>query len=163
MSILIHIHSTDRMSIVDLWRLIFKFTFDKRGCGHTTKKTIEENLLKWNDVVQMLKKKQADQFGIDSNYTPVGKKGSILDEMEYQIGNMCSWVVREEKDEFQHLVETYARNKIDYRLAQPMCKVFTKECEYLRNPARGRAALKANMEEFPEIYENLKNIRMEGI
>lgn len=152
MSVYIQINSPERMPLLDMWRLVFKFTFDKKNCGHSTRRTIEDNLLKWNGFVQMEKMRIANKFGIDPNFVSIGKKGSMIDEVEYQVGYMASWVVREEKGEFQHLVDTYTRAGIDYRLAEPMAKVFP-ECKKLRNYTRGRAALGQAMKDNPEDYK----------
>ncbi len=157
---LIQVHDKERMTIVQLWRLIFKFTFDKKNCPYNAKKTVEDQLLKWNGFIQMNKAMELDKYGIDKDtqFTPIGQKGSILDEMEYQVGMMCSWVVREEKGDFQGKIEAYARAKIDYRTAEPMCKMFP-ESNNLRNMARGKVALAQNMKEFPEIYAKTKPLK----
>lgn len=154
---LLQIHDKERMALVPLWRLIFKFTFDKKSCAHTTKKTIEDQLLKWNGFVQINKARELEQFGLDpdSQFVPVGQKGSILDECEYQLGLMCSWVVREEKDEFLPKVDAYKRANVDYRMCEPMCKVFP-EITKNRNFERGHRALIQNIRDFPEIYRNIK-------
>lgn len=153
MSILLQINSKDRMPLFDLWRLIFRFTFDKKSCAFTAKQTIENHLLKWNDLIRFQKKIMTDKFGPGyDGYVAIGKKGSILDEIEYQVGLMCSWVVREEKGEFQSKVEAFKRASIDYRLAEPACKVFP-ECNGLRNYARGREALIRAMKVNPEDYK----------
>lgn len=152
MSVLLQINSKDRMHLIDLWRLIFKFTFEKKACSYTAKQTIETNILKWNDLIRTQKRIIADKFGLEADFVPVGQKGSILDEIEFQVGNMCAWVVKEEKGEFQHLVDTYGRNKIDYRLAQPMAKVFP-ECAKLRDFKGARAALDKAMKDNPEDYK----------
>src|SRR5258708_38329310 len=105
---LIQIKSNERMPLVDLWRLIFKFTFDKNNCAYSTKKNIEDNIIKWNDLVIFQKRILTEQFGPGfDGYQPIGQKGSVLDEIEYQIGSMSSWVVREEKGEFQAKVDSY--------------------------------------------------------
>lgn len=152
MSIHIEVKSAERMPILDLWRLIFKFTFDKKSCAHSAQKTIETELLKWNGFVKMQKAREIEKYGLTSDFTPVGTKGSVLDELEYQVGYMCSWLVREENGDFQRLVDTYTRAKIDYRLAEPMCKVFP-DCKHLRNPKRGQEYLKQNMKDYPEHYQ----------
>lgn len=152
---LINIEDKERMAIVPLWRLIFQYTFAKKTCPYTAKQTIETQILKWNGFVNMNKAREAALYGQDATFTPVGKKGSILDEFEYQVGLMCSWVVREEKGEFMGKVEAYARAEVDYRLVQPMCRVFP-EYASKRNYARGQSALLQNMKDFPEIYNRIK-------
>lgn len=158
---LLQIHDKERLPILHVWRLIFRFTFEKKNCPHTMKKTIEDQLLKWNCFIQLNKARELDKFGLDPEmeFVAVGKKGSILDEFEYQIGLMCSWVVREEKGEFEGKVAAYVRAKIDYRLAEPMCKVFP-ECTTNRNMARGRSALLQNIKDFPEIYKNITKAKV---
>lgn len=161
---LIKVHDNERLTIVELWRLIFKFTFDKKACAYSTKQTIETQLLKWNGFIKMNKAMEADKFGINpsTEFVAVGKKGSILDEMEYQIGMMCSWVVREENGDFEGKIEAYARAKIDYRLAEPMCKMYP-EYAKKRNFAAGQDALKKNMKQFPEIYDTRGQKKMISI
>lgn len=156
MSVILQINSPDRMPLVDLWRLIFKFTFEKKACSYTAKQTIETNVIKWSNLINAQKKIIAERFGLEGNFVPVGKKGSVLDEIEFQVGNMCQWIVKEEKGEFQHLVDTYGRNKIDYRLAQPMAKVFP-ECAKLRDFKGGLEALKRAMKDNPEDYNVSKS------
>lgn len=156
MTIQVRVNSTNRMPIIDLWRLIFKFTFDKKNCGYGVKKDIEDNLLRWNGYIKMEKARKYEKFGKGfDDYVPIGKKGSIIDEYEYQVGMMCSWVVREEKDEFFPRVEMFKRHKIDYRIAEPMCKVFP-DCKHLRNYSAGRAALAQNMKDNPQDYQPIK-------
>lgn len=156
MSILLQVHSNDRMPLMELWRLIFKFTFDKKSCAYSTKQTIETNLLKWNDLIKYQKRILTEKFGPGfDGYVPVGKKGSVLDEVEYQVGMMCSWVVREENGDFEYKIETFKKAGIDYRLAEPMSKAFP-ECNKLRNFRRARAALKQAMKDNPQDYTNDK-------
>ena len=157
---LLQIHDKERLPILHVWRLIFRYTFEKKNCPHTMKKTIEDQLLKWNCFVQLNKAKELEMYGIDKDmeFVPVGKKGSILDEFEYQLGLMCSWVVREEKGEFQPKVDAYNRAQIDYRMVEPMCKVFP-ECVANRNYARGHRALLQNIKDFPQIYKDINKVK----
>jgi hypothetical protein len=146
------------MPIKFLWQLIFTFTFDKKSCAHCTKRIIEEQVCKWNGFVQINKVRELDKYGLDPLMVgvAVGHKGSALDEMEYQVGLMCSWLVREEKGEFESQVETYKKHKIDYHMAQPMCQVFPEYVSKHRNFAKGRAALQAAMKANPQDYAGPK-------
>lgn len=155
---LINVHDKTRMPIRPLWQLIFTFTFDKKSCGHMTKDIIGQQLMKWNDFVQINKKRELEMYGLDPVMAavPVGKKGSVIDEMEYQLQLMCSWVVKEEAKEFEPRVDLFKKHKIDFRLAEPMCAVFPEHAAK-RNKAKGLAALKAAMEKNPEDYD-AKNI-----
>lgn len=155
---LLQIHDKSRMPIKFLWQLIFTFTFDKKSCAHVTKKIIEDQICKWNGFVQVNKVRELEKYGLDPLMVgvAVGKRGSALDEMEYQVGLMCSWVVREEKGEFISQVETYKKHKIDWRMAQPMCVVFPEYVSKHRNLAKGRAALLAAMKANPQDYAGPK-------
>lgn len=157
---LIKVNDPTRMPIQVLWRLIFIFTFDKERTADCTKGIIEQQLMKWDDFIKTNKRIRQDKFKLDpqTEYAPVGKKGDILDELEYQLGNMCSWVVREENGEFTPKVDNYKKHGIDYRLCQPMSFAFP-ECHQLRDIKRGEEALKANMEEYPEIYQPKNRIK----
>lgn len=152
---LINVHDKTRMPIRPLWQLIFTFTFNKNACGHMTKDIIGQQLMKWNDFVQLNKKRELDLYGLDPQMAavPVGKKGSVIDEMEFQLQLMCSWVVREESGEFKPRVELFKKHKIDFRLAEPMCAVFP-EHAHKRNKAKGLAALKVAMGKNPEDYSD---------
>lgn len=152
---LINVHDKSRMPIKYLWQLIFTFTFDKKTTGHMTKDIISQQLFKWNDFIQLNKKRRADELGIvpEMANVPVGLKGDVIDEMEYQLMLMCSWVVREEKGEFQTKVDLYKKHKIDFHLVEPMCTVFPEHAKK-RNLAKGQAALKAAMKANPEDYSD---------
>ena len=122
-----------------------------------TKDIIGQQLVKWNGFIQINKARELEKYGLDPQAAaiPVGQKGSVLDEMEYQLQLMCSWVVREEKGEFKERVELYKKHKIDFRLAEPQCHVFP-EVIKKRNMAKGLAALKTAMESNPDDYVNPK-------
>lgn len=157
---LIKINDKSRLPILPLWRLIFRFTFDKKTCAYNTKKIIEEQLLKWHSFIQANKKSELEKFGLDpeTQFTPVGQKGSILDEFEYQLVMMRQWVRDEEEDKFRHKIETYIRSNTDYRLVKPMAFAFP-ECSGLRNTDRGLAHLRQAMKDNPQDYEERKKGR----
>jgi hypothetical protein len=150
---LINFKDASRMPIKYLWQLIFTYTFEKKSCAHRTPDIINEQLLKWNAFIDINKKRDLEKYGLDPDApaAPIGQKGSVLDEMEYQLQNMCSWVVREEQGEFTPKVELFKKHKIDYHLAEPMCHVFP-EFQTRRNKRKGHAALLANIEDKPEQY-----------
>lgn len=152
---LINVKDPSRMPIKFLWQLIFIFTFEKEKTGHMTKDVIGQQLMKWNEFIDINERRELEMYGLDPDTAliPIGKKGSVLDEMKYQLMLMCSWVVREEKGEFKPKVELYKKHKIDYHLAEPMCHVFPEHCRN-RNMSKGLAALKKNMEDQPENYTN---------
>lgn len=155
---LINMNDKSRMPIKYLWQLIFIFTFQKQSCGHMTKDIIGKQLMIWHNFVEINKKRELELYGLDPQMAaiPVGKKGSVIDEMEYQLQLMCSWVVREENEEFKERVELFKKHKIDFKLAEPMCAVFPEYAKN-RNMAKGIAALKYAMENNPQDYE-VKNV-----
>lgn len=150
---LINVHDKSRIPIKYLWQLIFTYTFDKKSTGHMTKQTISKQLCKWNGFIEINKARELEQYGLDPEMAsvPIGRKGSVLDEMEYQLQLMCSWVVKEEKGEFESRVELFRKHKVDFRLAEPMCAVFP-EFAKKRNMARGQNALKEAMKANPQDY-----------
>lgn len=123
-----------------------------------TKDVIGKQLMKWKEFVDINKERRANELGIDPSMAaiPLGLKGDVIDEMEYQLMLMCSWVVREEKGEFEPRVELFKKHKIDFRLAEPMCVVFPEYAKN-RNMKKGLAALKYAMEKNPQDYEE-KNV-----
>lgn len=149
MSVLTYVPSSDVISLFNLWRMIYKFTFDKKNCSYRTQSMINEHLLQWADILQF-----QQRLHKESDIHIIGQKeedNNILDMIVEEHGTMCLWVVKEEKGELEHLKETYARSKIDYRLADPMCKVFP-ECQKLRNFKRGQAALEQAQKDNPQDY-----------
>lgn len=154
---LINVNDKTRMPIKFLWQLIFTYTFDKKSTGHMTKDIIGMQLTKWNGFIEINKAYRAEKLGIDEDmaHVPVGLKGDAIDEMEYQLQMMCSWVVREEKGEFKPRVELFKKHKVDFRLAEPMCHVFP-EVASKRNMKKGAAALAQAMKDHPEDYKNPK-------
>lgn len=151
MSILLQVNSNDRLPIYHLWRLIFKYTFDKKNCSPNAHKIIEQEVLKWNKLVITQNKIKNDRFGpaIDSHIS-VGKKGTVLDEIEYQVGLMASWVRDEERGDFRSRIDSYKRAGIDWRKCKPMDRFFP---EVKKNFAAGQLALKQNMKDNPEHYK----------
>jgi hypothetical protein len=154
---LINVNDKIRMPIKFLWQLIFTYTFDKKSTGHMTKDIIGMQLTKWNGFIEINKAYRADKLGIDPEMAkiPVGLKGDVIDEMEYQLQMMCSWVVREEKDEFKPRVELFKKHKIDFRLVEPMCFAFPEHASK-RNMKKGEVALKAAMKANPQDYAGPK-------
>lgn len=137
-----------------MWQIIYTFTFDKKSCGHMTKKILEEQIIKWNDFVEINKKRELELYGLDPrlNKISLGLKGSTLDEMEYQVVNMANWLVKEESGFFIKKVEDMKRHKLDFKLVAPMCDVFPEYCKAHRNFAKGQVALKQAMQDHPEDY-----------
>ena len=121
-----------------------------------TKDIIGQQIMKWHDFVEINKKRELEAYGLDPEMSlvPIGKKGSVLDEMEYQVQLMSSWVVREEQGEFIPKVEMFKKHKIDFRMAEPACEVFQEYCKAHRNEAKGTEALKQNILDKPEQYKS---------
>lgn len=152
---LINVVDPSRMPLKYLWQLIFTFTFDKKSTGHMTKDTINNQLMKWHNFVEINKKRELEEYGLDPDMAliPIGKKGSVLDEMEFQLQHMCSWVVKEEQGHFEPKVELYKKHKINFRLAEPMCFAFPEHAKN-RNMNKGIIAIKQAMIDNPEDYDN---------
>lgn len=146
---LLRINNPDKVPLFDLWRIIVKFTFDKKNCPYNTNKIIEEELLKWNRDYQIDMVRYHNEFG----FYP--EEGSVLYETWRNIKQMSEWIMEEEAGQFQEKVDLYKTHSIDYRLAKPQC-VFFPECKQLRNYARGKAALEQAMKDNPQDYLPIK-------
>jgi hypothetical protein len=86
----------------------------------------------------------------------------ILDEIEYNIQAMCHFLVKNEHGFMQSTKDTLRLHQIDYK-RYILCKEWFPECQDAKGKEKGQAALKANMEEFPEFYPSKKNpSRIEG-
>ena len=142
------------MPIKYLWQLIYTFTYDKKSCGHMTKDVIDKQLMKWKEFIRINEERELNEYGLDPLMAsvPVGKKGSVIDEMKYQLIGMCNFVVKEEAGLLEHEVENVKKHKLDFRMLPGICDVFPEYCAARRNYSKGAEALKVNMEDKPHQY-----------
>jgi len=149
---MIFIRTKERMPILALWRLVLKFIFDLRNCEYGTQNKIENNIENWYNWVQLQKNKIEGKYGFSSfSKAEVGKKGTEVDEVEYQIQYMSKYLVMNEKGELDSKKETYKRHNIDYRKTREFGWAFME----LRDPKdyyKAAEALKKCMRENPEDY-----------
>ena len=103
------------MTINNLWRLVLKkiYTPDKLKTGDEY--CIENGIERWYTIVKKHNVKLADAFGDVAFEQAVGRRGSIIDEIEYQLQLMCALLVKDEKGLLEEKKETYKRHNIDYR------------------------------------------------
>lgn len=155
---LINVKDESRMPIIFLWQLIYTFTFAKKSCAYMTKDIISQQLLKWHGFIEINKAVRLQEYGLEPAFmaaVPIGKKGSVIDEMEFQLQSMCSWVVKEEAGKFQPKVDLFTKHKIDFRLAEPMCHAFPEHANR-RNMNKGKEALRQAMKDNPQDYADLR-------
>ncbi len=155
---LINVNDPTRIPIKYMWQLIYTFTFDKKSTGHMTKDIIGKQIVKWMEFVEINKKRECELYGLDPNLNKIslGLKGSVLDEMEYQVVLMADWVVKEEQGFFIKKVEDFKKHNIDFRLTPGICDAFPEYCRQHRNYAKGQVALEQAMKDHPEDYDGKK-------
>lgn len=129
----------------ELWRLVYKFTYDKKNCPHNTIKILNDNINKWNRDFEMDMARYHNEFGC---YPAVG---SVLHETSVQMRYLATWMVEEEQGLKEPLANTYKKHGVDYRLVAPMSAHFP-ECNSLRNFKRGAEHLKQAMKDNPQDY-----------
>jgi len=148
--------SRNRMPIHYLWRAVWRFIFDEYSCGLNHQSEMQNEILKWNQVVQYQKKIRVESFGPNANGTEqVGKNGNIIDEIEYNIMAMSSFLVKNEFGGFDRTKELLRIHKIDYK-RYTLCREWFPESQDKDGVKKGQEALKKNMEEFPEYYPTNK-------
>jgi hypothetical protein len=88
---------------------------------------IEHNIEKWYQIVKQHNVKLQDAFGDVAFQQAVGRRGSITDEIEYQLQLMSKLLVDDEKGLLDSKKETFKRHKIDYRKVLEYRNIFP-EC-----------------------------------
>lgn len=138
------------MPIVMIWRGIWKWVFDEMRCSLDHRKTLEEEILKWNDIVTFQKRLRLTKYGpTESDKNPVGQKGNIIDELEHQVGLMSKVLVDNEQGLWDYHKDTLRIHNIDYRKSIH-CKFWFPEIP--TDYAKGQAALKKAQEDNPQDY-----------
>ena len=135
-----------------LWRAIWRWVFDEIHCPFDHRKTIEENIIKWNDIVVFQERLRNTKHGAkwDSGFTDeVGKKGNVIDELKYQIGMMSKTLVDNEQGLWDYHKDTLRIHNIDYRKSIH-CKFWFPEIP--TDYAKGQANLQKAMDDNPEDY-----------
>ncbi len=150
---LLRINTPDKVPLFDLFRIVMVFTFDKKSCPLDTKTIIEEEIIKWNRDYQIDMARYFTEYGIYPD------EGSVLHETYLVIKQISQFVIDEEAGMYIAKAENYVKHGIDYRLAEPACTFFP-ECKQLRNFARAKAALEQNKLDYPEIYNNSKEMEI---
>ena len=142
----------NRRPIHLLWRDVWKFIFEEFSCGLAHQQIMQNEIIKWNEVVQYQKKIRTEIFGDKAGFSEqVGKNGNIIDEIEYNIMAMSHFLVKNEYGQMQRTKDLLRLHHIDYK-RYILCKEWFPECQDPDGKKKGQAALKANMEEFPEFY-----------
>ena len=131
-----------------LWRAIWRWVFDETHCPFDHRKTIEENIVKWDKIIKFQKRIRS-RGPLESDSNPVGQKGNVIDELEYQIGMMCKTLVDNEKGDWDYHKDTLRIHNIDYRKSIH-CKFWFPEIP--TDYAKGQAALKKAQEDNPQDY-----------
>lgn len=148
------------MPIFYLWRAVCRWFYDEEHCPFGFRSEIEKEIINWNKIIQYQKKIRYERFGPNwQNKNPVGQKGNIIDEMEYQIGRMCQWIVYSETGTWNSpegppiKADTLRTHRIDYRMTVD-CRKWFPEMEDKDGFKKAKAYLKQAMEDHPTDYVN---------
>jgi hypothetical protein len=140
------------MPIIYLWRAIFKYIFDKDHCAFNHRQEIEKEILKWDKIVKFQQKIRHEKYGpTDSDKNPVGQKGNVIDEIEYQVGMMCKTLVDNENGYWDYHRDTLRIHNIDYRKSIHCQDWFP---EFKVDFKKGQEALKEAQKENPDDYNS---------
>lgn len=136
----------------ELAKLVLKYIFQPKQCSPDTKSIIEQNIVELNSMVQHHKKHVAEKYGLDStDYQPIGTKGTPIDEIEYFLQIICSWLVKDEQGAFEATKKLYKDHKIDYRKTAQFGWLFP-EVYTRKDFAQAQEYLKEHMKAKPEYY-----------
>ena len=138
------------MSINNIWRLILRRIFNPKKAGESDLYLIEHNIEKWKAVCDGHNSKVYDAFGDKAFEQAVGRRGSIIDEIEYQLQEMCKMLVNDEKGLLESKKETYRVHHIDYRKVYP--NIFPECIPTPAEKAQAQGYLKRAMKEHPDEY-----------
>lgn len=139
------------MPIIYLWRGIWKYVFDINHCIFNHRQELEKEIMKWNEIIRFQKSIRRKHKEEDLN--PVGQKGNVIDELEYQIGMMCKTLVDNEKGLWDYHKDTLRIHDIDYRKSIH-CNYWFPEVQDPLRFERGADNLKKAQEENPEDYKD---------
>ena len=139
------------MTINNLWRLVLKkiYTPDKLKTGDEY--VIENAIEKWYEIVKLHNKKLGDAFGDVAFEQAVGRRGSICDEIEYQLQLICSLLVKDEKGLLEEKKETFKRHKIDYRKVLEYRNIFPEMWPTKKDIAKAQEAKRINDKENKDL------------
>ena len=138
------------MPVIYLWRAIWKYIFDINHCAFDHRQEIEKEILKWNEIIRF--QKSIRRVHPDSDKQPIGQKGNVIDELEYQIGMMCKHLVDNEQGLWDYHKDTLRIHGIDYRKSIHCNQWFPEVQDPLRFE-RGAENLKEAQRENPQDYE----------
>jgi hypothetical protein len=112
------------MTINNLWRLVLKKVFDPDHLKPGDEYCIEHGIEKWYEIVKQHNVKLMDAIGDIAFKEAIGRRGSITDEIEYQLVLMCKMLVDDEKGLLDSKKETFRLHKIDYRKVLEYRQIF---------------------------------------
>jgi hypothetical protein len=145
----IFLKSNELIPLPVLLRLVLRQVYDKKSMGFYDREKMENGIEAWFKYITTEKKKIINKFGIEAEgFAPVGKKGTPLDEQEFQIMGMA-WLLREDEEgRLEARKEMFRLHKIDYKKFYKLPEAYNP-----RDFVAAQEALKKNKKEFPELYE----------
>ena len=148
------------MPIYNLWRAVCRWFYDEDHCPLGFRSEIEKEICKWDAIIKYQKKIRLESFGPQwQNNNPVGQKGNVIDELEYQIGKMCQWIVFSDTGVWNSpesppiKADTVRIHQMDYRRIVD-CKRWFPDAQDPEGPKRAQAYLKEAMKDNPQDYQN---------
>lgn len=93
--------------------------FDPKKSGDNDRYLVESNIEKWAEIVKQHNVKLQDAWGDIAFAEAVGRRGSTVDEIQYQLECMAKFLVEDEEGKLEQKKETYRVHKIDYRKTFP--------------------------------------------
>ena len=143
------IQSKDRAPLYELFRLVLKYVYDYEHLSDQDENRMKNSIQNWFVWVQEEKRRRIDKYGPGANLegTPVGLKGTYLDEVEFAIQGYA-WLLREnDKGRLEARKSQFKKHGIDYRKFYRLPEAY--------NPGdfvKARRALEQAMKANPDDY-----------
>lgn len=149
MSFMIAVNTNELMPLPALLRLVLKFVYDKNNVSFGEEIKLKKNIHQYAQWVKQEKQKVLDKYGLDAqDFRPVGTKGTVVDDVEFQIQGLA-WLLREdEQGRLDARKGIFKQNGIDYKKFYKLTEAYTKG-DFIR----AHKALEKAMMENPGDYQ----------
>lgn len=142
-------HTSVRLPIPVLVRLVLKFIYDRDHTTAQERNDMQSSLENWARYVNEKKDEIIKKYGLTAHYSvPMGLKGCPIDELELHVQRMAWLLVEDEKGKWDKRKKMFKEKGIDYKKFFRLPEAYTAE-----DFARALEILKKwNAEHADEVY-----------
>lgn len=142
----------ERMPLRELAKLALKTIFEDKTQRDVD--ILNNQVNNWNQLIRFQKEKVLKKYGLDpdTHFLPLGKKGSVVDEWEFFLQTICSWIVANEKGQLDKIKGLWKQHGINYKKTKRFGWLFPEQ--YTQEGFnRALKYLKQAQKDNPEDYE----------